>query len=244
MSMLGALWSLKIKEVNSKTLRTCIAMRKYIASQFRPSAAKAIYQKFNSKNVLDFSSGWGDRLCGFCASDAESYTGVDPNENLKKGYYGQKMMYGMGKHITMICDRQLGQAQTVNLEETYDTIFTSPPYFNIERYTQEDNQSFKQYRKFEDWMSFFLYVSLDNVWKHLEINGHLIVNISDVYSNHTVNKICDSMNDHISLLSGASYQGCYGYQMMKRPNSGSSERKLQDREGIFAEPMWIWKKTT
>ena len=39
------------------TLRTCIGLRKYIASQFRPSTAKALYDHFEAKKVLDFITG-------------------------------------------------------------------------------------------------------------------------------------------------------------------------------------------
>ena len=34
----------------------------YIATQFKPVVAKAIYQMTNAKRVLDTSCGWGDRL--------------------------------------------------------------------------------------------------------------------------------------------------------------------------------------
>ena len=86
LTLLNALWSLKVKKVNNSTLRSCIGLRKYIASQFRTSSAKSIYNYFNTKNVLDFSSGLGDRLTGFMASDALTYTGIDPNENLIDKY--------------------------------------------------------------------------------------------------------------------------------------------------------------
>ena len=121
----------------------------------------------------------------------------------------------------------------------FDLVFTSPPYFNIERYTQEDNQSFKKYRKLENWLNDFLFKAIDLSWKHLKPKGHLVLNISDVYSNHTINQICDPMNDYISILKGSKYVGCYGYQMMTRPNSGA----LKGKTGKFAEPMWVWKKT-
>ena len=40
----------------------------YIATQFKPVVAKAIYDMTNAKTVLDTSCGWGDRLAGFFAS--------------------------------------------------------------------------------------------------------------------------------------------------------------------------------
>jgi 16S rRNA G966 N2-methylase RsmD len=236
MTLLNALWSLKLEQVNSKNLRACIALRKYIASQFRPSAAKAIYNYFGAQKVLDFSSGWGDRLCGFLASDAESYMGIDPNEKLFSGYEEMYDSIAEEKEVEIIncC------AEDADLpEETFDLVFTSPPYFNIERYTQENNQSWKKYRKIEVWLENFLFVALQKSWNSLINGGYLVINISDVYSNHTINKICDPMNDFISELKNAKYTGCYGYQMRKRPSSGA----LKGKKGKFAEPIWIWQKT-
>jgi len=66
----------------------------------------------------------------------------------------------------------------------------------------------------------------------------MVINISDVYSNHTINKLCDPMNDYIDLYKNSKYIGSYGYQMAKRPNS----RALAGKNGVFCEPMWVWKK--
>ena len=65
----------------------------YIATQFKPNVAKTIYQLTNAKRVLDTSCGWGDRLAGFFASDAEEYIGCDPNPNTYKQYMKQIEVY-------------------------------------------------------------------------------------------------------------------------------------------------------
>jgi len=232
-SMLGALFTLKLKEVTPKTLSTCISMRKYIASQFKPSCAKCIYELFNAKNVLDFSSGWGDRLAGFMAtSNTKKYVGIDPNTALIQGYKQQISTFNVDKEIYMICDT----AENANVSGTFDLIFTSPPYFNIERYSTDMNQSYKKYKKLDLWLNDFLYYSLNKYWNMLEDNGIMAVNIGDVYSGHTINKICDPMNKFIGTLPGANYVGCIGYKMQKRLLSKS------DKIGVFAEPIWIWGK--
>lgn len=239
---LNALWSLKCTEVQMSTLRNCIAMRKYIASQFRPSTAKFIYDKFKAKKVLDMSSGWGDRLCGFTASNAIKYVGFDPNERVHGGYLKQIECYQDIIHNDIDAKIHLSGSEFINevldSDETFDLIFTSPPYFNIEKYNTDETQSFKKFRKIEDWLSGFLFESLKQAWEHLEVGGHLLINISDVYSNHTVNKICDPMNEYLSTLNGSCYQGAIGYEMRKRPNSGA----LKGKVGSFAEPIWVWKK--
>lgn len=233
-TLLNGLWTLPIDSLTSDTMRTLITLRKYIASQFRPSAAKVLYDHFEAKNVLDFSSGWGDRLNGFLSSGyTVSYLGIDPNKRLQPSYKKQIEKYNNGaKFVTT----EVGQAENMSYDRKFDFVFTSPPYFDIERYQYDDSQSWVRFKKFEDWMSGFLFKSIENAWKSLENGGHMIINISDVYCHHRVNQICDPMNDFIDKFSDSEYVGCWGLEMKKRPNSKSSKK------GSFAEPMWIWTK--
>ena len=76
-----------------------LGLRKYICSQFKPNAAKALYDYFNVKNVLDFSMGWGDRLAGFYASmNTELYVGIDPRKENHPIYEQQARYYD--SHLT------------------------------------------------------------------------------------------------------------------------------------------------
>ena len=47
---------------------------------------KYIIEHFNSKKILDMSSGWGDRLVGAMACNIDCYHGFDPNSCLHPGY--------------------------------------------------------------------------------------------------------------------------------------------------------------
>lgn len=211
-------------------------MRKYIASQFRPSAAKAIYDHFNAENVLDFSSGWGDRLNGAMASQSiKTYVGIDPNDSLYDSYEEQIELFNSGKNIKMNCFPAEDFLPSYN-ETEFDFIFTSPPYFIIERYSKENNQSWQRYKKIDNWLSSFLFPVIENSWRLLKSGGHIAINISDVYCNHTINRICDPMNDFISTLPNSVKSENINYRMAKRMGSKSQ------RDGIFVEPVWIWKK--
>lgn len=236
LNFLKNLWSMPTTRVDSARLRTALSLRGYVASQFRPSAAKAMYELYKAKNILDFSSGWGDRLAGFYASKYSiSYKGYDPNTRLIEGYLGQIDLYEkdiMGKSANMY----IKPAEEMYPDNSYDFIFTSPPYFDLERYSRGDTQSWRRYKKLDNWLEGFLFNSISKAWSQLEKGGYMAINIADVYCHHTVNKICDPMNDFISTLSGAQYQGAIGYRMAKRPNSGSA------KTGVYVEPIWIWKK--
>jgi predicted RNA methylase len=236
-TLCNALWSLKVKEVSVDSLRSCIALRKYIASQFRPSAAKAIYEIFQSECVLDFSSGWGDRLSAAMATPSiKKYTGIDPNKDLIHNYKKQIETFNAPDKTIRLISLPAEEA-IENSEEEYDTIFTSPPYFIVERYSKDDTQSWQRYKKIDIWLEKFLFKTLKGCWNLLKPNGILAINISDVYCNHTINHICDPMNDFISSLSNSKKEENINYRMAKRINSKSN------KEGIFVEPIWIWKKT-
>lgn len=237
LTLLNALWTLKFNQVTSKELRSAISLRKYIAAQFRPSAAKAIYEMLGARRVLDMSMGWGDRLAAFYAgSDTEMYFGTDPNSKLHAGYLAQQEAYQIKKPVFMFKDC----AENLDVPKgEFDVAFTSPPYFNIERYTgtygKDDKQSWNRYRKLDDWLEKFLFVVLEKSVAGLKSGGYLAMNISDVYSNHTVNQMCDPMNDYLSKM-GLVYEGAVGLRMAKRPNSKACG------VGVFAEPIWIWRK--
>lgn len=219
--MLCALWSLKCNEVSMSQLRTLLSLRKYIASQYKPAIAKSIYEKYGSRDVLDFSAGWGDRLCGFYAANGtRSYIGIDPNVAVFEKYGEQEKMYGKLTNKKQVTLYNMPAEDVTLPSACVDTVFTSPPYFNLEKYSEDETQSFKRYRKVEDWLQGFMFRTIRMAWRALKPNGYLILNISDVYSNHTINKLCDPTNDFIKSLGGRFIEGI-GMRMAKRPNSGA-----------------------
>lgn len=236
-SLVSALYSLKLDEVNRRSLVKCFYLRKHVASQFRPSAAKAIYTMFNSKNTLDFSSGWGDRVTGFLAtSSGQSYVGVDPNKELYDSYVSLIETFNTAQKTVLI--KNIEAESISSYGKTFDTVFTSPPYFNIEKYSNQETQSHKKYKNFDKWLEFFLYRVIAVAWGHLQKNAILAINISDVYSGKKIRNICDPMNDFISTLPNSSYLGCMGYRLPQKPT------KAVRKHSVFCEPIWLWSNDT
>jgi len=111
-------------------------------------------------------------------------------------------------------------------------VFTSPPYFDRERYSIEDTQSWKRYgTSLELWLNGFLFKVIEKSFKWLKEGGRLILNINDV-SNAP---FCKRMLDYASSI-GFKYEGVIGYEMTSRPGDGS----LSDH--IIYEPMFVWVK--
>jgi hypothetical protein len=144
-------------------------------------------------------------------------------------------------------------------KDTFDTVFTSPPYFNVERYSYDDTQSWVKYKEIDEWNENFLQKTLKNLWCSVKSGGYLLVNISDVYSSSKSSKswleICNPMNDFLSTFTDSEYQGCIGMELAKRPNSGGAgtaksedyteealHKAEETKDKTFCEPIWIWRK--
>lgn len=239
LTLFKALFSLKVKEINPQVFRHIISLRKYIASQFRPSAAKYIYDFFKPEVTLDFSMGWGDRLLGAHASEyVKKYIGIDPNISLLKGYVEQIEYYNkIGIPMEFQLYPACAEDSQLYIPDRVDMVFTSPPYFDKEKYDQSDMQSYKKHQDFDSWMNNFLFEAIKLRTERLKKGGYLIINISDIYTRKKHYQICDAMNDYIASTRKFEYYGAFGLRMPKRPMSKSS-----NVEGVFAEPIWIWKK--
>jgi hypothetical protein len=60
-------------------------------------------------------------------------------------------------------------------------IFTSPPYFNREAYSEDENQSYKKYgSSYDSWRHGFLAPTLETCAEYLRPGRYLLWNIADV----------------------------------------------------------------
>lgn len=141
-------------------------------TNFPSLVAKNLYDYYflpevNNKRVLDFCSGYGGRFMGFYASKTCSeYVGIDPNSLLFDPYeklesWINKNFNNPDKIVTFI----EGCAEEVDYSELgkFDIIFTSPPYFNLEIYSEDETQSCNRYPKLAEWRDNFLFAVLDKV---------------------------------------------------------------------------------
>lgn len=216
---------------NEKTFIRAGRLSGQMVTQFRPSVAKAVYDLFGAKKVLDLSAGWGDRLVGFLASEAESYIGIDPNTKLHEPYRKIASFYSTDKVTHFIC---LPSEDVDYSTLEYDFVFTSPPYFDVEIYTHEDTQSLARYEEFEAWRDKYLFETLRRAYAHLQEGGRLALNICD-------NRKLKVTKDLVSFMAdlGATYEGVVGYEINIRPGA---VREEQTKNGKRGEPILVWSK--
>ena len=231
--------------LNDKSYMSAFRLGTYIATQFKPNVAKTIYQMTNAKRVLDTSCGWGDRLAGFFASDAEEYIGCDPNPNTYKQYLKQIETYNSflskPKKVTIYnCGAEDLPWDKI---DNIDCAFTSPPYFSTERYNEggekEENQSWHKFDEYSKWRDDFY---LPVAQKSFERSKHLFVNIMDPNIKgkryYSSDELVDSLKDN--------FVGQIGMRIMQRPKSDklfeSEEEKAEFMNRIYIENVWCFSK--
>ncbi len=62
---------------------------------------------------------------------------------------------------------------------SYDLIFTSPPFFNVERYSRQPSQSYIRYPSYAMWLEKFLFVVLRESARVMKEDGHIVINLKD-----------------------------------------------------------------
>ena len=232
-------------KLDDKSYVSAFRLQTYIATQFKPNVAKAIYQMTDAKRVLDTSCGWGDRLAGFFTSDAEEYIGCDPNPNTYKQYLKQVETYNSflskPKKVTIYnCGAEDLPWDKI---DNIDCAFTSPPYFSTERYNEggekEENQSWHKFDEYSKWRDDFY---LPVAQKSFERSKHMFVNIMDPNIKnkryYSSDELVDSLKDN--------FVGQIGMRIMQRPKSDklfeSDEEKAEFMNRIYIENVWCFSK--
>ena len=84
----------------------------------------------------------------------------------------------------LVLDGAMGtMVQGYNLKEKdFDLVFTSPPFFKLESYTNNKKQSNKNYSTLKEWFENFLIISVKKACNVIIEGGHMALYISD-YTN-------------------------------------------------------------
>ena len=151
---------------------------------FRPATAKTIYELYGKENcsVLDTSSGFGGRLLGFfTAKNTSEYVGIDPNtaDSCNKFIlYMSRYFTNKKAYVNRIGSEDFTIDNYPQYENYFDISFTSPPYFNIERYSDDITQSHVKFNTYDLWVDGFYRNTIYNSCNALKLDGVFAVNIS------------------------------------------------------------------
>lgn len=170
---------------------------------FKPAIAKYIYKQLNSKRVLDPCAGWGGRLLGALSSEGVSYTGFDTNLLLRPCY--ENMMNDLVPSAKAYRNKDdeddaltmnywhVGTQQYVMYWENsltfdfnyldYDTVLTSPPYYNLEIYP-----GMTRFKNKDDYYKNFLIPLIEKCYNHCKKDGWICINVSPKIYNELITK--------------------------------------------------------
>ena len=228
------------------------------AVNFPALTAKFLYEHFTQhikdKKIIvyDSSAGWGGRILGAMSTDRDlHYVGTDPNpDNIGRyervaDYYNthcfqSNPFWGKDKPNTYEVFQDGSEVISDNpkfdkYKNSLDFVFTSPPYFNREQYSQDENQSFKKFSAYEDWKNNFLKPTLTTAYTNLKNDRFLCWNIADIKIGE--DKYIPLEQDSIDIVEslGGEYQGIY--KMLMTRMVGIDTSKIKNSVQVKHHPL-------
>lgn len=178
------------------------------AVNFPPLTARYLYERYTDHikdqkqiNIWDPSSGWAGRIIGAMSVDDKRtihYIGTDPNtdHNTSPGrtkyhevadFFNEHVRENGSlfpkSHTYEIfqCGSEVAQFQPgfQKYKGKIDLVFTSPPYFAKEVYSDDPEQSCHKFSQYDDWVEGFLRPTLQTAVEYLRPNRYLLWNIAD-----------------------------------------------------------------
>lgn len=157
-----------------------ITMRCRTPVIFRPTVACFLYRKYCPSGgvVWDPCSGYGGRLLGAAAAGVR-YLGTDVDLETVEGNRSLA-------EVIKARDAQVILSPAENFDPPpVDMVFTSPPYFSRERYSEGSSQSFRK-GDFAAWVEEFLSPLMTKARSSLPLGGFLALNVADVHHRRKV----------------------------------------------------------
>ena len=198
---------------------------------FKAFNARSIVEElcpmFNGR-IYDYSAGYGGRMLGTCTSRMHyQYHCVEPNTQTVE--YLTYLSSFLRSEIKINC--------TVSEEyepQDIDLAFSSPPYFNLEKYCDEPTQCMVKYNTLDEWFEGYVEPTMQNIYKGLNTDGVFATNIANYKTAKEEFEIVDRWITTAKKV-GFDYQTVIKMLLTTRPGVGNfrKEGKTEKYEGIY-----------
>ena len=183
-------------------------------------------------NVYDYSAGYGGRLLGITTSRMRyNYTAIDPNtETIEYLHYLNDLIYNtMGNRGVLHKN-----VSEVYEPEDVDLAFSSPPYFNLEKYCDEPTQCMNQFKTLDEWFEGYVAPTMKNIYQGLNSDGVFATNIADYkVGGKTEFKVCERWIETAESL-GFKYKQTIRMMLNTRPGVGNDKTAGREKwEGVY-----------
>lgn len=202
---------------------------------FRPVVAKQIYDRYcaSESAVLDPCGGWGGRMLGaYCSDKVVRYDCIDASSETVRGLKHEKMLMDrtvVGKNVNVY----YGAFEDSCFENgLYDLVFTSPPYFTKEFYSNDECQSWIRYGEdYDRWKEGFLKPFIEKSRSFLKNGGFFIVNIDNIRISKRNYPVADDFFRLVEQLGG--------FDFVETLWMIHNDRYTGKKDG---EPIFVFKK--
>lgn len=204
------------------------------------------FKRFNSNKIhmLDISAGWGDRLLAAC-SRKYKYTGCDPNTAMQDIYREIIEAHGNAIDQRVICSPFEDWDSKYHQDTQPNFMISSPPFFNLEIYSNESTQSSERYPAINDWIEKFLKPSLKKASEILAFGSPVILHLSDVIDFKNSSKSIIFVDGIIRWCVdklGWKLIGNYGFTTQDMDKESEDEDVRKDKDEKKLNPKGIVKK--
>ena len=203
---------------------------------FKPQNARAIVEHLCPVlwgNIYDYSAGYGGRLLGIGSSNMNyNYTAVDPNTETVNylQYFNSLIKQATGVEGTIV--------QSVSEDyqpKDIDLAFSSPPYFNLEKYSDEPTQCMVNYTTLDEWFDGYVVPTMTNIHNGLNSDGVFATNIADykTYGQKEPVEVCERWIATAEKI-GFKHTGTIKMMLNTRPGVGNDKLAGREKfEGVY-----------
>src|SRR5210317_252688 len=203
---------------------------------FKPQNARAIVEHLCPVlwgNVYDYSCGYGGRLLGIGSSNMKyNYIGVEPNtETVKYLNYLNDII----DEATCVRGTIVQSVSEEYQPEDVDLAFSSPPYFNLEKYSDEETQCMVQFKTEDEWFEGYVVPTMEHIHRGLNREGLFATNIAD-YKSYDRKEPYEVTQRWIETAEKIGFKHIQTIKMMltTRPGVGNDRKEGREKwEGVY-----------
>lgn len=193
------------------------------STMYRPQLAKLITK--NRKNVLDPCAGWGGRMLG-SVSNGCNYYAFEPNVETYTNLIQLSKFLNIESKVYIFCDDARNMDKYCLPE--FDCILTSPPYFDLEIYSDENTQSIHNVESYREWVNKFLQPIIQYSTSLLVNDGISCWNVAKI-------KQGDMWKDVMEIHSNLNFIQNHEYSVVSSKRQTNGFGKTQDLTKIFSK---------
>jgi hypothetical protein len=174
-------------DISPRNVRNGFVVQRRAVSWFSPVAAAEIWDwalaeyEGESPKVWDPSGGFGARLLSFASVFPKgSYVATEPANMTFEDLSGLAQDISKSKFFEGEIDIVKKGSEEVEFEpNSLDAIFTSPPYFDREKYFDEPNQCWLRYPNLNSWIENYLKQTFETAFLALKPKCRMVINVSE-----------------------------------------------------------------